>query len=133
MPDRYDTLQESCDTILREILPQLTVETVDRAVEAMNNIVCSIRPANWAFCDEPAEILGITSDQERVAYRKSGRLGLYRALPFDRLHQRISGMVAEARKDYELESIRYDFSRRATSDQLKHTEGLLDRLVALKK
>ena len=133
MPDRYDTLGESCDTILREILPLLTVENVDRAVEAMNNIVCSIRPPNWAFCDEPAEILGITSDQERVAYRKSGRLGLYHALPFDKLQQRISGMVAEARKDYELESIRDDFSRRPPYERLKPTEGLLEHLVVLRE
>lgn len=134
----YDALTERYDQLVRDIIPHFTKETVDRGMEAMNNAVNIFKPLSWpvAFSMiiiEPKAVLGITSDQERVVYRDDIRLGHYHAVPFDEIHQRVLGMLAEAKTEYNQNKDHYDpFFRQATYDRMVYTERLLEDLVALR-
>ena len=135
MLDQYDVLRETYDSLVKTVVPTLTAETVDVAVDAVNTLVRLQRPVNWAFSEEPRVVLGMTSDKERVAYGEVTRLGFYHALPFDKLHQTVEKMVSEARTDYEDEKENKDsdtFLRRVTYERLQHVESLLENLVALR-
>ena len=99
MKDRYDIATAMYDRVLKSVVPRLSAETLDQAVEAVNSLVRLQRPVTWAMSDEPRVILGITSDQT-VAYGEIGTLGFYHAVPYEGLHDRLERMVASARRRY---------------------------------
>ncbi|HIH12008.1 TPA: hypothetical protein HA241_07505 [Candidatus Woesearchaeota archaeon] len=99
MTDKYENLREAYDGLIKNIVPELTAQTVDEAVQAVNTLVRLQRPVNWAVSNEPRVILGVTSDGEKAVYGEVGRLGFYIAVPFNDLRERISTLVEEGRID----------------------------------
>ncbi len=89
----YDTLRERYDGLVKDVVPKLTANAVDEAVEAVNTLVHLQRPVGWAFSDEPRVVLGITSDKQIAVYGEVGRFGFYHAVPVGQLRQRISEMA----------------------------------------
>lgn len=131
--DKYDILQEKCDGVVRDMLPYVGINNVDVVIDAVNTVVRSQRPINWAFSTEPKVLLGRTSDGERYAYREVSRLGFYHAVSYGDLHETISEMLAEAEVDRQRYRDSPDvFFRQATRQRLEHVHGLLGRLESLR-
>lgn len=136
----YDALQETCDFLAMDLVPKLTGENVERAVGALNTLVGLQRPREWAHQGRIREILGITSDGEKIVYVQTGTLGLYEVSDYDTTHEMVSHMVEKARESYENHRGTARLSSRVNHDiyvtrgrNLRHTEGLLERLENLRK
>ena len=133
MADQYDALRDTYDSLVKDVVPKLTAETVDEAVGAVNTLVRLQRPTNCAFSNEPRVVLGITSDGEKIAYGEVSRFGFYHAVPAAELQDRVSGMLDKAKTEYEGQKDNTDaFFRRACYERLQHVESLLENLVALR-
>jgi len=137
MGDKYDAISGACDSLLREMAPYLTSDTVDAVVGAANAIVRSQRPRDWAFSDAPRSILGITADGEKVLYGDDGKLGYYHTETYEKLHQRVSHMVEEACAEQDAwalstEAMRAKGAERIGRDlRVQHLEMLLASLESL--
>lgn len=139
MSDEYNVLKERFDAFVRCVVPGLTAEKADRAVQAINGLVSLHRPYDWAFLDEPRVLLGMTSRGEMVVYGEGGRLGFYHVVPYDELHERVSSMVDRARESYTngkeflptpAENATF---HRAMAERLNGAERLLAELVSLRQ
>jgi hypothetical protein len=133
MQDEYEALRDRYDAVVKDIVPKLSREHVQTAVDAVNSLIRLHKPMNWAMSDEPRAVLGISSDKETVVYGEVGRIGMYHAVPFDKLQGRVSGMLDKAKTEYEANKDGDSFHRRATSERVQHVEGLLEDLVALRQ
>lgn len=139
MTDRYEALRETYDTFVRGIMPDLTAEKADLAIDHLNRIMRLQRPANWAMNDEPAVILGITSDKEKVAYGESGQLRFYHVVPYKEVFERVSRMVDKAGKDCSEAARQREtipnletFLFQSNQARLEHVKKLVEDLISLK-
>lgn len=89
MSNQYHILRDKYDDLVKNLVPKLTIESVDEAIKAVNLLVRLQRPADWRYINEPRIILGMTADQERVVYGEAGMFAFYHALPYKELYQKV--------------------------------------------
>ena len=114
MSGKYESLRDTFDGLVKLTVPNLTAETVDVAVNAVNTLVRLQTPVDEAFSDKPRVLLGLTSDGEKVVYGEVGRFGSYHAVLFDELYDRVVGMRDKAQIASALEEVKVRAGERPT-------------------
>jgi len=139
MADKYDTLQEGCDSLLTAIVPSLTKDDVGTVIKDVNTLVRHQKPPSQAFTEQPRVILGITSDQELVVYGKAGKLGSYHAKPYVEVYAIVSRMCKRAHEEARYPRVhpKWMVGMQHADDvgralKVQHAEGLVERLGKLR-